>query len=168
MKYTPKPTDKKMRLIYIALFLITVACLSSPVKGIASTILSSVALVTLVSASFLVIKFELTLYTYILLDRENTIDFYVEKRSGQKGSYVCYFPLSDAKEFVKFEKGTKKLLREKYKKIRFYNYAKNMFSGAKYCIVFENGSQFDAVLFEPDDTFINFLNGKSAKRNVEE
>ena len=43
-----------------------------------------------------------------------------------------------------------------------------MFTGTKYYLVFENGSQFDAVLFEPDDSFINFLNGKSVKKNVEE
>ena len=48
-------------------------------------------------------------------------------------------------------------LKEKYKVISFHNYAKNVFCGDRYYIVFENGSHFDAVLIEPDTAFLDAL-----------
>ena len=157
MNYSPKPTDMKMRIIYLLLFFVTAACITAPTEGVLNTALSGVALAALVAASFLVIKFELTLYTYILVERASVIDFYVDKQTGKKGVHICYFTLSDAREIVKYGKETKNQLKEKYKVISFHNYAKNVFCGDKYYIVFENGSHFDAVLIEPDTAFLDAL-----------
>ena len=163
MKYTPKFTDKKLRFIYAALFIITAVCLFTPVKGIGATILSSVAIISLVAASFIFIKYEITFFTYIIIDRKSTVDFYVEKRSGKRGSYVCYYPTSDIREIIKVSKDTKASLEEKYKNIYFFNYAKNVFCGEKYYIVFENQSRFDGVMIEPDEAFLDYLNSKIKK-----
>ena len=163
MKYTPKFKDKKLRLIYAFLFIITAVCLLSPAQGLGTTILSSVALITIVSASYIFIKYEITLFTYILIERATTVDFYVEKRSGKRGAYVCYYPTSDIREIVKVSKDSKASLKEKYKNIYFFNYSKNVFCGEKYYIVFENQSRFDAVMIEPDEAFLNFLNSKITK-----
>ena len=86
MKYTPKFKDKKLRLIYAFLFIITAVCLLSPAQGLGTTILSSVALITIVSASYIFIKYEITLFTYILIERATTVDFFVEMRSGKRGA----------------------------------------------------------------------------------
>lgn len=163
MKYTPKFTDKKLRLIYAFLFIITAVCLLSPAQGLVATILSSMAIISLVAASFIFIKYEITFFTYVIIDRKSTIDFYVEKRSGKRGSYVCYYPTSDIREIVKVSKDTKASLEEKYKNIYFFNYAKNVFTGEKYYIVFENQSRFDGVMIEPDEAFLNYLNSKITK-----
>ena len=160
MKYTPKFKDKKLRFIYAALFIITAVCLLSPTSGIVATVFSSVALISVISASFLFIKYEVTFFTYILIDRNSTVDFYVEKRSGKRGAYVCYYPTSDIKEIVKADKDTKASLKDRYKNIYFFNYSKNVFCEEKYYIVFENQNRFDAVQIEPDEAFLNFLNSK--------
>ena len=73
---------------------------------------------------------------------------------------MCYYPTSDIKEIVKAGKDAKASLEDRYKNIYFYNYAKNVFTGEKYYIVFENQNRFDAVQIEPDEAFLNFLNSK--------
>ena len=76
---------------------------------------------------------------------------------------MCYYPTSDIREIVKVSKDTKASLKERYKNIYFFNYSKNVFCGEKYYIVFENQSRFDAVMIEPDEAFLNFLNSKITK-----
>jgi hypothetical protein len=112
---------------------------------------------------FCSIKYEITFFTYIIIDRKSTVDFYVEKRSGKRGAYVCYYPTSDIREIVKVSKDSKASLKESYKNIYFFNYSKNVFCGEKYYIVFENQSKFDAVMIEPDKAFLDFLNSKMIK-----
>ena len=81
----------------------------------------------------------------------------MDKHTGKRGTYVCYFPVSDAVKLIKMEDNTKAELRKEFKSIYFYNYGKNVFCGDKYIIVFENGDHHDAIIFEPDEKLIALI-----------
>ena len=92
-------------------------------------------------------------------------DFYIDKYVGKRGGYVCFYPISDSVTFEKYEKGTKKALRQKYGNIRFYNYSQNIIKADKSIIVFANTNYFDAVIFEPDKDFSDMIR-KAAEVSV--
>ena len=52
----------------------------------------------------------------------------------------------------------------------FYKYNKNVFTGEKYIIIFENGSRYDAVIFEPGSELAAAIRNEmsKAKENTEE
>lgn len=163
MKYTPPRNDRKIRGIYCCLFMIAVIGLLIPYGGIVTTVIQCVAFLFLTASIFLLIKYELYTYIYILIERNNTLDFYINKVSGKRGSYVCYFPLTDAVYFEKLEKGYAEKLRKDYESISFYKYNKNIFTGEKYIIIFENGSKYDAVIFEPGKEFADAIRTEMSK-----
>jgi len=169
MKYTPPRTDIKIRGIYCFLFMIAIIGLVTPLEGITATVMQFIAFFVLTAALFLFIKYETITYTYILAERNGSLDFYVNRMTGKRGSYVCYFPLTDAVYFERLEKGYGAALREKYKDISFYKYNKNIFTGEKYVIVFENGSKYEAVIFEPGTELFAVIKEKlNGSNNTEE
>ncbi len=170
MKYTPPRNDMKIRGIYCFLFMVAVIGLLIPHDGMVTTVIQCAAFLFLTASIFLLIKYELYTYTYILTERNNTLDFYINKSSGKRGSYVCYFPLTDAVYFERLEKGYGKTLRKTYENIGFYKYNKNIFTGEKYIIVFENGSKYDAVIFEPGKELVSAIQNEMSKikENTEE
>ena len=170
MKYTPPRNDRKIRGIYCCLFMVAIIGLLIPYGGIVTTVIQCSAFLFLTASVFLLIKYELYTYTYILSERNGTLDFYINKVSGKRGSYVCYFPLTDAVYFEKLEKGYAENLRRTYESIAFYKYNKNIFTGEKYIIIFENGSRYDAVIFEPGNEFADAIRKEMLrlKENSEE
>ena len=170
MKYTPPRNDMKIRAIYCFLFMLAVIGLLIPHNGLITTAIQIVAFMLLTAAVFIFIKYEVYTYTYIIMERNGTLDFYVNKVTGKRGSYVCYFPLTDAVYFEKLEKGYNTSLRKTYENIGFYKYNKNIFTGEKYIIIFENGSRYDAVIFEPGNELASAIRNEmsKAKKNTEE
>ena len=167
MKYTPPRTDKKIRAIYCSLFILAVVGMVLKL-GIYTTVAQCVSVAVLTASLALYIKYESVTFTYILAERDGALDFYIDKRTGRRGSYVCYFPVSDAVYLEKEDKNTGSALREKYKSVDFYKYGKNIFTGQKYVIVFENNGKYDAVIFEPDESFVALIRNEMDKHNGEE
>ena len=145
-----------MRAIYASLIVASFVMMSVG-TGIVKTVLVSLAVVCLGVGITLFIKYDMTTYTYIVLDRENTFDFYVDKASGKRNAYVCYYPLADALALEKYEKGTKKALRERFGKTFFYHYSHNRFCDDKYALVFKNEGYCDCVICQLDKESYDLL-----------
>ena len=136
MKYTPKHSDNFMRAIYGSL-LVAAFILMSFGTGYVRAILMSLSVICLGAGMYLFIKHEITTYSYIVMENENRLDFYVDKTTGKRGAYVCYYPLCDALAIEKYEKGIRKKLEQKYGKTFVYRYCHNIFCGEKYLVVFQ-------------------------------
>lgn len=156
MNYTPKHQDNRMRLIYGCLIVCAFVFLSTG-EGLIKTILMSLGMICLSIGLFLFIRHDLTSYSYIVLENEDRLDFYISKVTGRRGYYVCYYPLSDAVLLEKYEKGKKKELYDKYGKVFVYTYAHNKFSGEKYILMFKNDGYYDAVVCQLDQKSFDFL-----------
>lgn len=156
MNYSPKHTDNAMRILYGANFFFSIVLLMLG-EGIWRTIGVSVGMVLLVIATYLFIRYELTTFTYILSAKQHDFDFFVDKRTGKRGSYVCYYPISSV-VYLGSGKGLKKQLRKKYKNIVFYNYTHNRFGTNKSIIVFQHAKgEFDGIIFECNDAYKEYL-----------
>lgn len=149
MKFSPKHTDNVMRAIYGALVVLSVA-FSNIGSGLTHTIFMCFTVICLCIGLFLFMRHEMTTYTYIILENDGGLDFYVDKSMGKRGSYVCYYPISDCVAFEKYEKGTKKGLRARLGRVLFYGYSHNVFTKDKYVIVFQNEEHCDAVICQLD------------------
>ena len=133
MNYSPKHSDTKMRLIYGALIVIGLA-LASVGAGAVKAVLSSVSLICIALGLYLFIRYDLTTYTYIVMENEGRQDFYIDRAVGKRGSYVCYYPLCDLVLAEAYEKDTKKKLYEKYNKIFAYEKALSEKCFFRFCI----------------------------------
>lgn len=156
MKYTPKHTDNAMRAIYGALTVGSLACMNIG-TGLVRTILMSLSVIFLATGMYLFLKHEITTYSYIIMESENRLDFYVNKLTGKRGAYVCYYPMSDALAIEKYEKGTKRAIEQKYGKTFFYHYYHNRFCGKKYVVVFQNNEYCDAVICQLEPTYADYI-----------
>lgn len=154
MKYSPKKADLKARILYASLFVISVFCIMIDFPTGIKPILSSIGLISLVASLYLFIRFEFTSYEYILIERNGTLDFYVNKITGKRSSYVCYFPLTDACKITSYSKEEKQELIKQYKGVTFFKYNQNIFAGERYVLIFNDGSKFVAIIFEPDKDFV--------------
>lgn len=158
MKYAPKHNDKTMRIIYILLFGLALVLISLPLKeGVSRTALIIVSIVSLVGAMYLITRYELTTYTYILNPNGNDYDFFVDKAVGKRGNYVCSYPVSSICKVIPYEKDTKEALKKEYPNILIYNYAHNLFTGKKQIIVFKSTPNYEAVICELGDEMEEFL-----------
>ena len=156
MNYSPKHNDTKMRAVY-GMLIVLGLCLTSVGTGVVRAILMSVGLVCLSIGLYLFIRYDMTTFTYIVMENEGRLDFYIDRVVGKRGSYVCYYPISDLALAEKYEKGTKKRLYEKYDKIFVYNYCHNRLRGEKYVLVFENDGYYDGVIVELDGVCFEYL-----------
>ncbi|MBO5287649.1 MAG: hypothetical protein J6B34_05940 [Clostridia bacterium] len=147
MNYTPKHKDVTMRAIYAFLLLFSMVIVNVG-TGLVHTILMSIALVMLAVGAFLFIRYDLTSFTYIAIEKEKDFDFFIDKTVGKRNGYVCYYPLSDAISLEKWGRETKKALKARYGKIFFYNYCHNQFKTEKQVLVFKNDNYYDAVIIE--------------------
>ena len=171
MKFSPQHSDVRMRAIYASL-IVSSFVLMSVGTGIVKTVLLSLAVVCLGVGITLFIKCDMTTYTYIVLDREKGLDFYVDRANGKRSAYVCYYPLSDAIALEKYEKGTRKALRQRFGKSFFYHYSHNRFCCDRYVLVFKNEGYCDCVICQLDKESYDFLKGaisvpeNNAEKNV--
>ena len=155
MKFSPEHKDNIMRAIYGILTLGGLV-LFNVGEGLLKTVFMSLSLVFLATGLFLFIRFEMTSFTYIVMENEGRLDFYVDRAVGKRGSYVCYFPLSDCLDFVDYSKETKKTLKKKYPKILFFNYCHNKVGVKKQILVFDLDGTCEAVIVQLEE-YTNYM-----------
>jgi len=156
MKFSPKHNDNKMRAIYGALIVLSII-FANIGSGLTHTIFMCFTVVFLCTGLFLFMRHEMTTYTYIVIENDGGLDFYVDKSMGKRGSYVCYYPLSDCVAFEKYGKGTKKEMGTRLGRVFFYRYSHNVFSGDQYIIAFQNDGYCDAVICQLDTQNYEYL-----------
>lgn len=158
MKFSPKHEGGAIRALYIGLFALALICMSLPFQnGTRRTAMIIISMVSLVGAMYLMMRFELTTYTYVLNPREQNYDFFIDKASGRRGNYVCNYLVTDIVKVLPYEKETKYNLSTEYPGILFYNYTHNLFSKKKQVIVFKNSPHYEAVIVEMNEEFEAFL-----------
>jgi hypothetical protein len=126
-------------------------------EGIAKIVFTTLSLVFIATGLYLFIKHDLTTYTYIVMENEGRLDFYVDRVVGKRGSYVCYYPLSDLILVEKYEKGITRELNKKYGKTFVYKYLHNKFGNEKYIILFKNQGYNDAVVCQLDTSSFEYI-----------
>ena len=152
MKYSPNKNDRLVRAIYGACFFLTLALLLFHPSGFWSSIFSSVALITLFCGMVLFIKYDCTRYEFVLIERNGTLDFFVNRIVGKRGSYCVYYPMTDALELGSYGKTTKADINARYHEVRFSKYVQNILTGKDfYYILFKGKDFYDCVVFECDD-----------------
>ena len=77
MKYSPSHKDTVMRAIYGFLIILGFALLLVG-EGLLKTIFTSLSMVLLVTGMYLFIRYELTTFTYIVMENEKRLDFWVD------------------------------------------------------------------------------------------
>ena len=157
MSFSPKHNDVKMRAIYGALIVLSVAFMNIG-TGLVRTIFMCITVVCLCTGLFLFTRFEMTTFSYIIRDNEGELDFYVDKATGKRGSYVCYYPLKDCVTVEKATKGIKNKIQENHGKTFFYSYHHNKFAKNKYIVVFQNDGYCDGIICELDEKSLELLN----------
>lgn len=150
MKISPRHNDTKMRAIYGALIVLSVAFMNIG-TGIVHTVFMCLTVLCLCAGLFLFLRFELTTYSYILRENDDGFDFYVDKSTGKRGSYVCFYSLKDCVALEKLENGKKKEIQENHGKTFFYNYIHNRFSNEKYVIVFQDEKHCHGIVCQLDN-----------------
>lgn len=167
MKYSPKKFDTAIRAIYSIALISSFVIMMIPAKGALSSVLSSVALLLLGVSLMLFIKYDATKYEYILLERNGTFDFYVNKINGRRGAYVCYFPISDCVAHGEFGDTTRTELNAKYNSCSFSKYVQNFLSGKRYFAFFAHEGKHQCIVFEPNDEIIRIFNEFAGKRVID-
>ena len=158
MKFSPKHEGGALRALYIGLFALALICISLPFEnGTRRTACILITMASLVGAMYLMMRYELTTYTYVLNPREQSYDFFVDKATGRRGNYICSYSVLDMVKVVPYEKDTKEKLSKEYAGIMFYNYTHNLFSKKKQVIVFRNSPHYDALIVEMNEQFEGFL-----------
>ena len=150
MKFSPPHKDNVMRATY-GFLVVCGLVLFNIGEGLLKTVFMSLSLVFLATGLFLFIRFEMTSFTYIVMENEKRLDFYVDRAVGKRGTYVCYFPLYDCVEFLDFTKEAKEELKKKYPRIVFFNYCHNKVGVKKQIMVFEADGTFEAVIIQLDE-----------------
>lgn len=164
MKYSPKKFDTPIRVLYSSMLIISVVCMMINVSGLAKTLLSSVSLVLLACSLYLIIIYDSTSYEFILMERNGTLDFYVNKITGRRGAYVVYYPLTDCIECGKYESTTRAQLDEKYSHYRIFKYVQNFISSKEiYYAVFKNNDRYETVIFEGNAEFMALMTSYRGK-----
>ena len=169
MKFSAKHNDKTLRILYIALFLVggLFMTLGSD-DNVRRTAYVCVSLVTLVTGLYLLMRYELTTYTYILNPSEEGYDFFVDKAVGRRGAYVCSYRVSDILEIIPYEKDAREKLKKENSEIGFFDYTHNLFKKEKKIIIFKYRSETNAVVVEISNEFESFLlNAISIVKNKE-
>lgn len=156
MKYSPKKTDSTVRLVYSVLLIIGFVLMMYSGTGYISIITRSLSLVFIAVSLYIFIRYDCTVYEYILIERNSTLDFYVNRLTGKRGSYVCYFPLTDARDFGDYS-GTD-AIEKKFPSVRFSKYIQNFMSAKELSyVVFEKDGAFDCIIFEPSKEMANLI-----------
>lgn len=157
MQYSHKKISGKSRIIYISLMLLGFFLTSVKLEGWSKVIFATIGVFALVAGLFFIVRYELTEFSIVVNAKERDFDFFINKVVGKRGSYDCYFHLSDGEDIIKLEKSTKKELKEKYTKVFFHNYSHNLSSPDRYVILFKNDDQHEGVICELNDTMLTYL-----------
>ena len=157
MNFTPKRKNGNMRALYLGLLgLGLILMVLNPENNSRRTAFVLVSLVSLTVGIYLMVRYELTTYTYILNAKEDDFDFFVDKSTGKRGNYVCYYKISDVASYLPYEKDTKDELVKKYINISFYTYTNNP-SCKTNVLVFGNRGHYDAIIMERDEAYDEYI-----------
>ena len=157
MNFTPKRKNGNVRAIYLGL--LALGLISIVVSGEWASrriALICISMLSLVGGVYLMVRYELTTYSYILNAKENDFEFFVNKATGKRGSYVCFYMISDVATFLPYEKNTKEELIKKYQNISFFTYTNNV-SCKTNVLVFANAGHYDAVIMESDEAYDEYI-----------
>lgn len=149
MFYTPKKNNLKYTLTFISgMFLLIVLFLLSHLDIVSELLCQITFFIEAIFYTFLLSKFYLPTYTYILEDER----FKIIKAIGNKAITVCdidYSKITDVISKAEYKK------QENSKIKSVYNYSSNIFSSSCYCLVFKYSERFEAVFFEPNDLMVD-------------
>ena len=170
MNYTPKHSDKATRALYIGLFILGVVMMFLKGEGIVATAYICISIVSLISSIYFVVRYELTTYSYIVNENEKGFEFIVNKSVGKRGSYVCYYMISDVVKIEPYTSESKETIKKDYPNLYFYNYTHTLFEKNKQVILFKNSAHYDAVIVELDEERYTYVKNlieleKSRKRS---
>ncbi|MBO5339277.1 MAG: hypothetical protein J6A96_06215 [Clostridia bacterium] len=157
MNYSPKHTDNTVRALYLGLFALALITILFGGEGARGITFTCVSLVSIVSGLYLLMRFELTTYSYVMNAKENDFEFFVNKAVGKRGNYVCFYMVSDIVRFEKYSSEVRDTLKKDYQRISFYNYTHNLFKEEKSVIVFKNSEHYDAVIIEADQAYSEYI-----------
>lgn len=164
MKHSPKKYDTAVRVIYSSLLIISVFCVTINFSGIFKTIASATGLLLMALAIYFFIKYDATSYEYILMERNETLDFYVNKIVGKRGTYMVYYPLTDCVGYGEYKKDTKENLLKKSSACRFLRYVQNFISARElYFAVFKNNGYYDVIIFEASAEMMRYFKEYAGK-----
>ena len=158
MKFAPKHNDKTLRILYVALFIVGGFFMTmQPQDNTRRTAYICVSLITIATALYLLMRYEMTTYTYVLNPNENNYDFFVDKSVGKRGAYVCSYRVSDIVEIIPYQNDSKEKLKARDSEIGFFDYTHNLFKKEKKIIIFKYQSKSDAIVVELSPEFESFL-----------
>ena len=157
MNFSPKHRDNTVRALYFGLFLLGFITMVLKKDGTMGVVFTCISLVALVTALFLLVRYELTTYSYIMNAKEDDFEFFVDKAVGKRGNYVCYYMISDVVFYEKYNNEKKEALKKDFPNIFFYNYTHNLFSDKKQVIIFKNSSHYDAVIIDVDEAYDTYI-----------
>ncbi len=169
MKYSPKKTDSSVRVLYFSMLFVSVTLMMINSSGLVRTILYSVALILMAVSVFFFIKYDATTYEYILIERNGTLDFYVNKITGKRGAYVVYYPITDCVKMGRYQRELHSELKGQYKDLRVGRYVQNFISSKeRFYLVFQNkDGYYDAIVFEANDKMAEMLSAYYEKARSE-
>ena len=150
MKFTPKHNDIKMRAIYGSLIVLAVAFMNIG-TGIVHTVFMCGTVVCLCTGLFLFTRFEMTTFSYLVRESDEGLGFYVDKATGRRGAYVCFYLLKDCVALERLSKEKKREIQAKHGKTFFYGFNHNKFSTEKYIVVFQNNDHCDGIVCQLDE-----------------
>lgn len=190
MRCVPIQRNKGVYLIFAALLLVGGISYAVPAVCSAHGIkvlefpFSIITLFSLVAAVFVLVRYCMTGFVYIIrmrseieengmeaspvgggdirLVRREYLDFVVTKSQGiRPGTMECVMSLGDLKEVVVLEKGVseKKDVRARYAEYGFVFYDYTLTLGNKDALelVFEDGSRYVGIIIEPDEKMKEYL-----------
>ncbi len=156
MQYAHKKSNLIVRIIYIFLFILSVVAMSVG-EGAIKTALSTFSAILMVATVYLILKYEMTTYTYIINEKDTDFDLYVNKSVGRRGTYVCYYYMSDVIEVVKYTKELKEEYSNKYKVAGIYSFFHGFASKDRYIVIFKNTDYYDMIILEMNDNFLSYF-----------
>ncbi len=173
MNFTPKHKDGALRALYLGLFALGFITMLMNGEGTKGIVFTCVSLISLVGGLYLLMRYELTTFSYVMNAKENDFEFFVNKSVGKRGNYICFYMVSDIVRFEPYNSEMRENLKKDYQRIFFYNYTHNLFKEQKQVIVFKNSSHYDAVIIEADEAYNEYIKNaieltKNAKNQMSE
>jgi len=156
MEYTHNRKNLVIRIVYYCLLACGILSFNIG-EGIFKPIISSLSLISLVVSVYLIVRYELTTFTYVIRARDSDFDFFVNKAVGRRGNYICYYYASDIVKIVKYSKEAKEQLKAEFPRYGYYSFCNNFMNDDKYIVVFKNVDYYDFIVIEMDDSFKKYI-----------
>ncbi len=159
MQYTHKKSSALVRFLFLTLIGLGFIIAFIPFTGLIRSIMSTVAILCILGGMMIFMKYEATVYSVVINARETDFDFFINKSIGKRGSYICYFYISDALKVVKYDGAdSKDEISKEYNGIVFHSYVHNLKSRDRYAIIFKLDGRYDALVVELNNEALSRLN----------